>query len=161
MKPGWRRHPLGGGASQEAPGTTGRVRRPVLVLGALVAGLLAMRAAAPFVALPTAVQVAAPAAVTTPATVPVLLAEATGTSLYLGGDDGLLRVDVDRRSVRRVPLSRRAAGADNGLVGRGPVVVAVRGGVAYAAAGRPDRPATPLGPAAYAVASASPGRVWL
>jgi len=161
VKPGWRRHPLGGGASQGAPGTTGRVRRPVLVLGALVAGLLAMRAAAPFVALPTAVQVAAPAAVTTPATVPVLLAEATGTSLYLGGDDGLLRVDVDRRSVRRVPQPRGAAGADNGLVGRGGVVVAVRGGMAYATSGRPGRPAVRLGPASYALASARPGRVWL
>ena len=161
MKPGWRRHPLGGGASQGAPGTTGRVRRPVLVLGALVAGLLAMRAAAPFVALPTAVQVAAPAAVTTPATGPVPLAEATGTSLYLGGDDGLLRVDVDRRSVRRVPQPRGAAGADNGLVGRGGVVVAVRGGMAYATSGRPGRPAVRLGPASYALASARPGRVWL
>jgi hypothetical protein len=133
----------------------------VLVLGALVAGLLAMRAAAPFVAPPAAVQVTPAAPVAAPATRPVLLAEATGTSLYLGGDDGLLRVDVDRRSVRRVPLSRRAAGADNGLVARGGIVVAVRGGMAYATSGRPGRPAVRLGPASYALASARPGRVWL
>ena len=161
MTAGRRRHPLGGGASQRAPGTTGRLRRPVLVLGALVAGLLAMRAAAPFVAPPAAVQVTPATPVAAPATRPVLLAEATGTSLYLGGDDGLLRVDVDRRSVRRVPLSRRAAGADNGLVARGGIVVAVRGGMAYATSGRPGRPAVRLGPASYALASARPGRVWL
>jgi hypothetical protein len=137
------------------------IRRPVLALGALVAGLLAIRAAAPFVAPPALEErtVAVPVAV--PATRPAPLAEATGASLFLGGDDGLLRVDVDRRSVRRVALPGGAAGADNGLVGRDRVVVAVRGGVAYAATGRPDRPATPLGPAAYAVASASPARVWL
>jgi len=166
---GRRRHPLGGRAGRRATGirratglppATG-LRRPVLVLGALVAGLLAMRAAAPFVAPPAAVQVTPAAPVAAPATRPVLLAEATGTSLYLGGDDGLLRVDVDRRSVRRVPLSRRAAGADNGLVARGGIVVAVRGGMAYATSGRPGRPAVRLGPASYALASARPGRVWL
>jgi hypothetical protein len=139
--------------------TTGR--RPVLVLGAVVAGLLAMRAAAPFVAPPATVQVATPTAVATPATVPVPLAGATGTSLYLGGDDDLLLVDVDRGSVRRVPQPRGVAGADNGLVGRGGVVVAVRGGMAYATAGRPGRPTVRLGPASYALASARPGRVWL
>ena len=149
---GWWRHRAGGSAG---------LRRPVLVLGAVVAGLLAMRAAAPFVAPPATLQVATPTAVATPATVPVLLAEATGTSLYLGGDDGLLRVDVDRRSVRRVAQPRGAAGADNGLVGRGGVVVAVRGGMAYATSGRPGRPAVRLGPASYALASARPGRVWL
>ena len=169
MTAGRRRHPLGGRAGRRATGirratglppATG-LRRPVLVLGALVAGLLAMRAAAPFVAPPAAVQVTPAAPVAAPATRPVLLAEATGTSLYLGGDDGLLRVDVDRRSVRRVPLSRRAAGADNGLVARGGIVVAVRGGMAYATSGRPGRPAVRLGPASYALASARPGRVWL
>jgi hypothetical protein len=129
----------------------------VLVLGALVAGLLAMRAVAPFVTPSATVKVAAPA----PAPAPVLLAEATGTSLYLGGDDGLLRVDLDRRGVRRVPLPRGAAGADSGLVGRGSVVVAVRGDMAYATSGRPGRPAVRLGPASYALASAHPGRVWL
>jgi hypothetical protein len=156
----WRRHGLGG-RRLLASGTAADVRRPVLVLGALVAGLLAMRAAAPFVAPPATVQVATPTAVATPATVPVPLAGATGASLYLGGDDGLLRVDVDRGSVRRVPQPRGVAGADNGLVGRGGVVVAVRGGMAYATSGRPGRPAVRLGPASYALASARPGRVWL
>jgi hypothetical protein len=157
----WRRHGLGGHRGLPAPGSSGGLRRPVLVLGALVTGLLAMRAAAPFVAPPATVQVATPAAGAAPATRPVLLAEATGTSLYLGGDDGLLRVDVDRRGVRRVPLPRGAEGADNGLVGRGGVVVAVRGGMAYATSGRPGRPGFRLGPASYALASARPGRVWL
>jgi hypothetical protein len=143
------------------PAGAAGVRRPVLALGALVVGLLAMRAAAPFVTPPPSVRVAPVATVAAPATRPVPLAEATGTSLYLGGDDGLLRVDVDRRSVRRVPLPGGAAGADNGLVGRGGVVVAVRDGMAYATAGRPGRPAVPLGPASYALASARPGRVWL
>jgi hypothetical protein len=156
----WRRA-LAGGAGRRATGSAAGLRRPMLALGALVAGLLAMRAAAPFVAPPPSVRVAPVATVTAPAPRPVPLAEATGTSLYLGGDDGLLRVDVDRRSVRRVPLPGGAAGPDNGLVGRDGVVVAVRGGMAYATAGRPGRPAVPLGPASYALASARPGRVWL
>jgi hypothetical protein len=141
------------------------VRRPLLALGAVVAVLLAMRAAAPFVAPPAGVQVTAAAPVTTPVAAPTPrpapLAEATGARLYLGGDDGLLRVDVDRRSARRVALPAGARGPDNGLVGRDGVVVAVRGGLAYAVPDRPGRPARPLGPASYALASASPGRVWL
>jgi hypothetical protein len=137
------------------------VRRPLLALGAVVAGLLAMRAAAPFVAPPAAVEVTAAAPVAAPATRPAVLEEATGTRLYLGGEDGLVRVDVDRRRVRRVALPGEATTADNGLVGRDGVVVAVRGGVAYAAADRLGRAAVPLGPASYAVASATPGRVWL
>ena len=140
---------------------TPQARQRLLVLGVLVAALLAMRAAAPFVAPPAALEVRAPAPVAAPATRPALLQEATGTRLYLGGDDGLLRVDVDRRSIRRVTLPGGAAGADNGLVGRDSVVVAVRGGVAYAASGRPGRPVIPLGPASFAVASATAGRVWL
>jgi hypothetical protein len=151
------RHRAGGGAGRWARGTAPGLRRPMLVLGALVAALLAMRAAAPFVAPLATDKAAAPA----PPARPVPLAEATGTSLYLGGDDGLLRVDVDRRSVRRVPLPGGAEGADNGLVCRGGVVVAVRGGMAYATAGQPGRPAVRLGPASYALASARPGRVWL
>jgi hypothetical protein len=136
-------------------------RRSALALGALVAGLLAMRAAAPFVAPSATVQVTAATPVALPATRPVPLAEDTGASLFLGGDDALLLVDVDRRGVRRVALPGEPAGADAGLVGADGVVVAVRGGVAYAAAGRPGRGAARLGPAAYAIASASPGRVWL
>jgi hypothetical protein len=137
------------------------VRRNALALGALVAALLAMRAAAPFVAPPATVRVPAATPVAAPAARPAPLAEATGASLYLGGDDGLLLVDVDRGSVRRVALPGTATGADGGLVGRDGTVVAVRGGVAYAATGRAGRPPVPLGPAAYAVASASRGRVWL
>jgi hypothetical protein len=141
------------------------VRRPLLALGAVVAALLAMRAAAPFVATPAGVQVTAatpvPTPVAAPAARPAPLADATGARLYLGGDDGLLRVDVDRRSVRRVALPAGARGPDNGLVGLDGVVVAVRGGLAYAVPDRPGRPARPLGPASYALASASPGRVWL
>jgi hypothetical protein len=146
---------------EQPPGPPGGIRRPLLALGAVVAGLLAMRMAAPFVAPPAAVEVTAAGPVAATVSRPAVLEEATGTRLFLGGEDGLLLVDVDRRSVRRVTLPAGAAGADNGLVGRDGVVVAVRGGVAYAASGRPGRPAVPLGPASYAVASASPGRVWL
>jgi hypothetical protein len=147
------------GPGRPAAGAAG-ARRPLLLLGVVVAGLLAMRAAAPFLAPPAGVPAtAAPVAVA--ATRPVLLAEATGTSLFLDGDDGLLRVDLDRGRVRRVALPGGAAAGDRGLVERDGVVVAVRGGFAYAAAGRDDLPATPLGPASYALASARPGRVWL
>jgi hypothetical protein len=142
-----------------------RWQRPPLVLGAVVvAALLAMRAAAPLVTpLPATVPVAASAALpTTPAaTNPAVLAEATATSLLLGGEDGLLRVDLDARIVRTVPLPGGAPGVDEGLVQRDGTVVAVRGGIAYAASGRPGRPAARLGPAAYALAAAEPGRVWL
>jgi hypothetical protein len=130
-------------------------------------GLLAMRAAAPLVApaarLPPGggTAPAASGVAGAVATRPAPLAEATGASLILGGDAGLLRVDLDRRSVRPLPLPRGAAEADNGLVERDDVVVAVRDGTAYAAPVRPGRPATPLGPASYALASAVPGRVWL
>ena len=154
-----------------APRRAGGVRRSWLAVGALVAGLLAMRAVAPFVAPPIADAPAAgpagdlPRPVAVPlaagAARPAPLAEATGTSLLLGGDGGLLRVDLDHGLVRPVPLPVGAAEADGGLVERGGVVVAVRGGIAYATSGRPVRPATPLGPASYALASAAPGRVWL
>jgi hypothetical protein len=138
----------------------------------MVAGLLAMRAVAPFVAPPAAdrpvadppggiVAPAASMAAAAVATRPAPLAEATGASLILGGDGGLLRVDLDRRSVGRVALPLEAAEADNGLVERDGMVVAARGGVAYAASARPGWPATRLGPASYALASATPGRVWL
>jgi hypothetical protein len=149
-----------------APGGIGGVRRSWLAVGALVAGLLAMRAVAPLVA-PPAVgppgggpAPAGPVAAAVAAR-PAPLAEATGASLILGGDGGLLRVDLDRRRVRQVQLPIGAAEADNGLVERDGVVVAVRGGVAYAASGRPGWPATRRGPASYALASATPGRVWL
>jgi hypothetical protein len=155
-----------------APGGIGGVRRSWLAVGALVAGLLAMRAVAPFVAPGVAGRAAgdpsggvrAPAAAIATAAVaprPAPLAEATGASLILGGDLGLLRVDVDGHRVRPVPLPLGAAETDNGLVERDGVVVAVRGGIAYAVSGRPGRPATRLGPASYALASAAPGRVWL
>jgi hypothetical protein len=152
-------------SGRRRPGTATGVRRPALMLGVLVAGLLAMRVAAPFVAPAARLS---PGGGTDPLAVagadaprPAPLAEATGVSLILGGDGGLLRVDPDRRSVQPLPLPPGAAEADNGLVERGGVVVAVRDGTAYAAPARPDRPATPLGPASYALASAAPGRVWL
>jgi hypothetical protein len=98
-------------------------------------------------------------AVAVAATRPQPLAEATGASLFLGSDDALLQLDLDRGRVRRVALPGGAAAAgDNGLVERDGVVVAVRGGIAYRTAGRV---ATPLGPASYAFAAADPGRVWL
>jgi hypothetical protein len=131
----------------------------------LVAGLLAMRAAAPLMEPPATIR--APAASAAPAATavagPAPLAEATRASLFLDTDDGLFLVDPDRRSVRRVRLPGGGTGdGDGGLVGRDGVVVAVRGGAAYAAASRSGRrPAVRLGPASYAIASASPGRVWL
>jgi hypothetical protein len=136
-------------------------RRPWLALGMVVAGLLAIRAVAPLVAPPATVPVTPAASVQPVAARPAELAEATGTSLFLGGEDGLLRVDLDRRSVRPVSLPAGAASADEGLVQRDGVVVAVRGGVAYAVAGRAGWPAVRLGPASYALASARPGRIWL
>jgi hypothetical protein len=132
---------------------------------AVVAALLAMRAVAPFVAPPAATSGGGPAPARSVAaevaTRPAPLAEATGASLILAGDGGLLRVDLDRGRVRRVLLPPGAAEADNGLVERDGMVVAVRGGVAFVAPVRSGRPATPLGPASYALASAAPGRVWL
>jgi hypothetical protein len=140
-----------------------RVRKPALLVGALVAGLLALRAVGPLVAPPSAVPVTAPGSFPSPpaATRPALLAEATAASLLLGGDEGLLRVDVDARTVRPIPLPGRRFETDRGLVQRDGVVVAVRGGVAYAATGQPGRPATRLGPASFALASADPREVWL
>jgi hypothetical protein len=138
---------------------TGRPR-PLLVAGVVAAGLLALRAAAPFVAPPPAEPPPAPA-VAVAATRPQPLAEATGASLFLNADDGLLRVDLDRGRVRRVPLPGGATAGDNGLVERDGVVVAVRGGIAYRTGGPAGLAATPLGPASYAFASARPGRVWL
>ena len=144
--------------------TSGRWR-PALLLGALVAGLLAMRAAAPFVAPAPAARVGPATAATAgaaalAATRPARLAEATGTSLVLGWDDGLLQVDVDAGAARPIPLPGRRFETDRGLVQRGRALVVVRGGAAYAASGRPGRPATRLGPASYALASAHPRRIW-
>jgi hypothetical protein len=138
-------------------------RRPWLLLGAVAAGLLAMRAVAPFVAPPAGVGGGAPAPVATaarPAT-PATLAEATGTVLLLGAEDRLLGVDPDHRRVWPVSLPGGAAAGDGGLIQGDGVVVAVRGGVAYAVPGRPGRPAARLGPASYALASSRPGRAWL
>jgi hypothetical protein len=146
--------------------TSGRWR-PALLLGALVAGLLAMRAAAPFVApapsvraSPATAATARPAALAA-ATRPARLAEATGARLLLGWDDGLLQVDVDAGAARPIPLPGRRFETDRGLVQRDRAVVVVRGGVAYAVTGRPGRPASGLGPASYALASSHLRRVWL
>jgi hypothetical protein len=143
---------------------SGRARQAALVLGVLAAALLALRAAAPLVAPPRAagpVPVAASAAAGPVATRPAALAEPTGASLLLGGEDSLLRVDLATGATRPVPLPEEAPGGDGGLVRGDGTVVAVRGGTAYAAPDRPGRPATRLGPASYALASAAPGRVWL
>jgi hypothetical protein len=143
---------------------SGRARQAALVLGVLAAALLALRAAAPLVAPPPAagpVPVAASAPAGPVATPPAALAEPTGASLLLGGEDGLLRVDLATGATRPVPLPEEAPGGDGGLVRGDGTVVAVRGGSAYAAPDRPGRPATRLGPASYALASAAPGRVWL
>jgi hypothetical protein len=135
-------------------------RRPWLVLGVVAAGLLAMRAVAPLVAPPATVPVTAPTAVA--ATVrPAVLAEATGSVVFLGAEDRLLRADLDARRVRAVALAGGSAAGDGGLVQRDGVVVAVRGGVAYATSGGRGRPAARLGPASYALASSRPGRAWL
>jgi hypothetical protein len=90
-----------------------------------------------------------------------VLAEATAATLLLGGEDGLIRVDVDARTMRRIPLPGQRFETDRGLIQRDGTVVAVHGGAAYAASGRPDRPPARLGPASYALAAADPGRVWL
>jgi hypothetical protein len=143
-------------------------------LGGVVAVLLAARMVAPLLGPEPAAAPAPAAAAPAPGATPPPAAGRgqgagsvagldgpTATELLLGAEDGLLRVDLDARSVRAVSLPGRAAGADGGLVGRPGAVVAVRGGFAYAAPQRPGRPATWLGPAAYALASARPGRVWL
>ena len=135
-------------------------RRPWLLLGAVAAGLLALRAVAPLLAPPAGVGVTAPAPVAASAR-PATLAEATGTVLFLGGEDRLLRVDPDHRRVWPVSLPGGAAAGDGGLVQVDGVVVAVRGDVAYAVPDRPGRPAARLGPASFALASSRPGWVWL
>jgi hypothetical protein len=146
-----------------APGGVGGVRRAWLVAGALVAGLLAMRAVASVMApLPTVPAGAGRPSPTTPSAArPAVLAEATDARLLLGGEDGLLRIDVDTRATHPIPLPGRRFETDRGLIQRDGAVVTVHGGTAYAVPTRPGRPATPLGPASYALASASPGRVWL
>jgi hypothetical protein len=140
-----------------------RVRQPALLLGVLVAGLLAIRAVGPLVAPPAAVPVTAAGSTptTSAAARPAPLAEATAARLLLDADDGLLRVDIDARTVESIPLPGRRFETDRGLIDRDGVVVTVRGGVAYEATGRPGRPPTRLGPASYALASADPRRVWL
>jgi hypothetical protein len=142
----------------------GRLRQPALALGVLVAALLALRAAASLVAPPRAADpVRVAASSPAPGTVarPPVLAEATGASLLLGDEDGLFRVDVDARTMRRIRLPGRRFETDRGLVRRDGTVVAVHGGAAYAATGQPGRPPARLGPASYALAAADPGRVWL
>jgi hypothetical protein len=140
-----------------------RARRPALLLAAVVAGLLAIRIAAavvgPLPAVPVRGDGASPA--TPSGAQPAMLAEATAARLLLGGEDGLVRVDVDARTMRPIPLPGRRFETDRGLIRRDGTVVAVHGGAAYAATGRPDRPPARLGPASFALAAADPGRVWL
>jgi hypothetical protein len=144
---------------------TGRVRQPLLVVGVVVAALLALRAAAPLVSPPRSagaeVGLSRPTAAVAATSRPAVLAEATGASLLLGGEDGLYRVDVDARTVRPIPLPGRRFETDRGLIQRRGTVVAVHGGTAWVATGEPGRPATRLGPASYALAAADPRRVWL
>ena len=120
-------------------------RAALLVMGAVLAGLLAMRAAAPFVAPPAAVEVPAvrPAAAT------------VSRPAVLEGDRHQAVRGRGRRAAagRRGPPQPAAGGparrghrADNGLVGRDGAVVAVRGGVACATPGRSGRLATPPRP---------------
>ena len=116
---------------------TSRIRQPALVLGVLVAALLALRAAAPLVAPPLPAGPVPATAVVATATRPAVLAGTTGASLLLGGEDGLLRVDIDTRAVRPVPLPGGGSGSDGGLVRGDGTVVAVRGGTAWAAPARP------------------------
>jgi hypothetical protein len=141
------------------------MRRPVVAssLVLVLAGLLALRAVGLLVGPPPGLPAPAPGPLPSrpAATRPAPLAEATATRLLLGWDDGLLQVDVDARAARPIPLPGRRFETDRGLVQRGGAVVVVRGGVAYQATGQPGRPATRLGPASYALASADPGRVWL
>jgi hypothetical protein len=140
-----------------------RVRQPALLVGVLLAGLLAIRVAAWLLPLPDAPVGADGPLRATPATGarPVVLAEATGASLLIGGEEGLLRVDVDAGATRSIRLPGRRSETDRGLVRRDGTVVAVHGGTAYAATGRPGHPAARLGQASYALAAADPGRVWL
>jgi hypothetical protein len=140
-----------------------RVRQPALLLGVLVAGLLAIRMVGSLVApLPAVTLRGAGSSPTTPSAMrPAVLAEATAANLLLGGEDGLLRVDVDARTVRSIPLPGRRFETDRGLIQRDGTVVTVHGGAAYAVTGQPSRPATRLGRASYALASADPRRVWL
>jgi hypothetical protein len=140
---------------------SGQARHPGVVVAAVVLCLLALRALAPLLAPARTAAPAASAPSAVASTRPAALQEPTAARLLLGGEDGLVRVDVDGRTMRPVPLPRTSDGGDEGLVRRDGTVVAVRGGVAYAATGQSDRPATGLGPASYALASAQPRRVWL
>jgi hypothetical protein len=142
-------------------------RRWGLGLGGVVALLLAARAAGPLVGPVPAATLAPPPGVAEAASAGAAVGRAAGldgrttTELLLGAEEGLFRVDLDARAVRAVPLPDGHAGGDGGLVGRAGAVVAVRGGVAWAAPDRPGGPVAWLGPAAYALASARPNRVWL
>jgi hypothetical protein len=158
-----RRRP-GPGAPPEAP-RGGRLPRPALVAGVVVAALLALRAAAPLVSPPRSAGAEAgssrPAVAVAAPSRPAELAEATGVSLLLGGEDGLFRVDVDARTVRPIPLPGRRFETDRGLIRRDGTVVAVHGGTAWVSTGEPRGSATRLGPASYALAATDPRRVWL
>jgi hypothetical protein len=142
-----------------------RIRQPALFVGVVVAGLLAIRAAAWLLApLPGDPPGAAGPRLATPPVAagrPAVLAEATGASLLLGGEGGLLRIDVDAGTTRSIRLPGRRSESDRGLVRRDGTVVAVHGGTAYAATDRPGHRPARLGPASYALAAADPRRVWL
>ena len=87
---------------------TSRLRQPVLVAGVVAAALLALRAVAPLVSPPRSAvaEVASPRLAVAAANRPAELAEATGASLLLGGEDGLFRVDVDARAAVPDPPAR-------------------------------------------------------
>jgi hypothetical protein len=140
---------------------TSRLRQPALVAGVVVAALLALRAVAPLVSPPRSAVAEVASSRPAVATRPAELAEATGASLLLGGENGLLRVDVDARTVRPIPLPGRRFETDRGLIRRDGTVVAVHGGTAWLATGEPGRPPTRLGPAAFALAATDPRRAWL
>ena len=140
---------------------SGRLRQAALVGGMVVAALLALRAAAPLVSPPRSAVAEVTSSRPAAAARPAELAEETGASLLLSGEDGLLRVDVDARTMRPIPLPGRRFETDRGLIRRDGTVVAVHGGTAWSATGEPGRPPTRLGPAAYALAATDPRRAWL
>lgn len=140
---------------------SGRLRQAALVAGVVAAALLALRAAAPLVSPPRSAVAEIASSRPAVATRPAELAQATGASLFLGGEDGLFRVDVDARTMRPIPLPGRRFETDRGLIRRGGTVVAVHGGTAWMATGEPGRRPIRLGSASYALAAADPRRAWL
>ena len=94
---------------------SGRARRTAVVLGMVVAALLALRAAAVLVAPPAddgAVPATGPAATVPAATGPAAPAGTSGASLLLGAEDGLFRLFVRSRERLRDEHSRVGQGAN-------------------------------------------------